>query len=48
MYRIIESIRCVLETNVTLYVNYVSISIKKKKKMLAAKTQAWNREANQR
>ena len=28
MYRIVESLYCTLETNITLYVNYTSVKIK--------------------
>lgn len=32
MCRIVESLRCTLETNITLYVNYTGIKIKLKKR----------------
>ena len=33
MYRIVQSLNCALETNVTLYVNYTSIKSDKNKKV---------------
>ena len=32
MYRIVESLYCTPETNITLYVNYIGIKVKTKKK----------------
>ena len=34
MYRIVKLLFCTPETNITLYVNYISIKKKKKKKVL--------------
>ena len=46
MYRIVESLFCTPETNITLYVDYIGIKIKNLIKIFKKEIYAFNKKAN--